>query len=376
MMECCDNDEVSLRLYQTLTGAGFANRPASPLDEMEIEYEPLLNTLEELTLASPEEMQACEDTIMADMEEWVPIDDEAQVGNEDKDLKDTDDIPAEQYEQLRAKYLDADCQTTEDVLCACIECIKLYEWDDPAGPSESFAPILYKPTFNTFQPIPESDLPTWAEIPDETPPLSLSPSPPSPLPPNPAPAQRPQINPFPPSIYKTSLLHSPSLSPTSSTPLLPFYTHQYILSLRLLHLRRRWSHLPLSDFTAELGTLSLSLSLSNASNNLSPWPPLAAWLALYYKTMHGVPRNRRFKVKSGLLKELQGVAMLRARENKAAVMEVVEARGERLVGSVWGEVRRGVQEECEGRGSLELGGLPEFTDEVVGRMSGGWSWVD
>lgn len=68
--------------------------------------------------------------------------------------------------------------------------------------------------------------------------------------------------------------------------------------------------------------------------------------------------------------------MLRARENKAAVMEVVEAKGERLVGGVWGEVRRGVQEECEGRGSLELGGLPEFTDEVVGRMSGGWSWVD
>ncbi|EMD66129.1 hypothetical protein COCSADRAFT_353171 [Bipolaris sorokiniana ND90Pr] len=366
MMECCDNDEVSLRLHQALTGAGFANHP----DEMEIEYDPLLHTLEELALASPKEMQACEDTIMADMDQWVPID-EAQVGDEEKDPKDADDIPAEQYEQLRTKYLDLDCQPTDDAPCACIERIKLYEREDPAGPSESFAPVLHKPTFSTLQSNPEFVLATWAKLLKEP---SPSPSPLRPAPINPTPAKRCPINPFPPSVYKTSLLHCPSPNPTASTPTLPFYTQEYIRSLRLLKLRRRWSHLPLSDFTTELRTLVLSLS--NASNNLTPWPPLAAWLAQYYTKMQGVPRNRRFKVKMGLLKGLEEGARIKVRESKAAVKELVGARGEKLIVGVWGMVRKGVDDECEVRGSLGLGSLPEFTDRVVGGMSGGWSWVD
>ncbi|EUC49494.1 hypothetical protein COCMIDRAFT_84610 [Bipolaris oryzae ATCC 44560] len=374
MMECYDNDEVSLRLHQALTGAGFANFPGNPPDDMEMEYEPLLNTLEELTLASPEEMQACEDTIMADMDEWVPINDEAQVGDEGKDLKDTDDISEEQYEHLRAKYLDPDCQPTDYVPCACIECIKLYEWDDPAGPSASFAPILYKPTFNFVQSIPKPVLTPRSHLLD---PRCPSPSPPSPLPTNPAPpTKRTTVNPFPPSLYKTTtLLHCPSpTTPDPSTPMLPFYTQEYIRSLRLLKLRRRWSHLPLSDFTTELATLARSLA--NPANNLATWPPLAAWLAHYYATMQGVPRNRRHRVKMGLLKGLEEVCQVRVRENKAAVEELVEAKGERLVVGVWGMVRLGVDEDCEVRGSLGLGGLREFTDEVVGRMSGGWAWVD
>ncbi|EMD94864.1 hypothetical protein COCC4DRAFT_64227 [Bipolaris maydis ATCC 48331] len=368
MMERCDHDEVSLRLHQALTGAGFTNPPANPPDEMEIEYDPLLNTLEELTLASPEEMQACEDSIMADMDQWVPID-EAQVGNEDKDLEDADDILAEQYEQLRVKYLDANSQPTDYTPCACIECIKLYEWEDPAGPTGSSAPILYKPTPSTFQPSTSATHETQTNLPNEAPPtrplpLSRQTNPPTPT-------KRRPINPFfPSSIYKTSLLHTPT--PSANTPL--FHTQEYILSLRLLKLRRRWSHLALSDFTTELGTLRRSLS--NPGLALAPWPPLAAWLAQYYAAMQGVPRNRRFRVKMGLLKGLEEVARARARESKSLVDEAVRATGESLPSGVWGLLRRGVDDECEARGCLGLARLPEFTDRVVGGMSGGWSWVD
>ena len=67
---------------------------------------------------------------------------------------------------------------------------------------------------------------------------------------------------------------------------------------------------------------------------------------------------------------------MRMEESKAAVVELLQAKGMKLAHGALCGMKRAVDEDCERRRSLLLGTIPEFTNEVVGGFSGRWSWVD
>lgn len=75
-------------------------------------------------------------------------------------------------------------------------------------------------------------------------------------------------------------------------------------------------------------------------------------------------------------KKLEAMARMRMEENKAAVAELLEARSMKPAAGVFFGVKQEVDEECEKRGSLLLGTIPEFTYDLVRGFSGRWSWVD
>jgi hypothetical protein len=92
--------------------------------------------------------------------------------------------------------------------------------------------------------------------------------------------------------------------------------------------------------------------------------------------MHGATARERVKIKSLLLKKLEAMAKMRMTENKAAVVELLEARGMKLAAGAFLGAKQEVDEDCEKRGSLLLGTIPEFTYDLVRGFSGRWSWVD
>ena len=92
--------------------------------------------------------------------------------------------------------------------------------------------------------------------------------------------------------------------------------------------------------------------------------------------MQGATARERYKTKNFLLKKLEAMAKMRMEESKAAVVELLQAKGMKLAHGALCGMKRAVDEDCERRGSLLLGSIPEFTNELVGGFSGRWSWVD
>ena len=76
------------------------------------------------------------------------------------------------------------------------------------------------------------------------------------------------------------------------------------------------------------------------------------------------------------MKKTEEMAKLRMEESKGAVLELLKARDLKAPQSTWPDVKQAVDEDCENRGSLLLGTIPEFTYEIARSMSQKWSWVD
>ncbi|KAI4922956.1 hypothetical protein J4E90_001392 [Alternaria incomplexa] len=182
------------------------------------------------------------------------------------------------------------------------------------------------------------------------------------------------VDPFTPEICKADLIRCPIPIPTPETDILVHFSTEYARSIRLLKVKYRWYHSSPSDWQKEVSTLISGIS--NASNDLEPWLPLHGWLVLYRRLMQGATARERYKTKNFLLKKLEAMAKMRMEESKAAVVELLQAKGMKLAHGALCGMKRAVDEDCERRGSLLLGTIPEFTNELVGGFSGRWSWVD
>ncbi|KAI4944351.1 hypothetical protein J4E86_009409 [Alternaria arbusti] len=182
------------------------------------------------------------------------------------------------------------------------------------------------------------------------------------------------VDPFTPEICKADLIRCPIPIPTPETDILVHFSTEYARSIRLLKVKYRWYHSSPSDWQKEVSTLISGIS--NASNDLEPWLPLHRWLVLYRRLMQGATARERYKTKNFLLKKLKAMAKMRMEESKAAVVELLQAKGMNLAHGALCGMKRAVDEDCERRGSLLLGTIPEFTNELVGGFSGRWSWVD
>ncbi|KAI4942627.1 hypothetical protein J4E91_010022 [Alternaria rosae] len=182
------------------------------------------------------------------------------------------------------------------------------------------------------------------------------------------------VDPFTPEICKGDLIRCPIPIPTPETDILAHFSEEYARSIRLLKVKYRWYHTSPSDWHREVTTLISAID--NKANGLEPWLPLHRWLALCYRLMQGATGRERYKTKNFLLKKLEAMARMRMKENKAAVVELLEAKSMKLAHGALCGVKREVDEDCERRGSLLLGTIPEFTNELVGGFSGRWSWVD
>ncbi|KAI4632675.1 hypothetical protein J4E80_000032 [Alternaria sp. BMP 0032] len=182
------------------------------------------------------------------------------------------------------------------------------------------------------------------------------------------------VDPFTPEICKADLIRCPIPIPTPETDILAHFSIEYARSTRLLKVKYRWYHSSPSDWQKEVSTLISGID--NASNDLEPWLPLHRWLVLYRRLMQGATARERYKTKNFLLKKLEAMAKMRMEESKAAVVELLQAKGMKLAHGALCGMKRAVDEDCERRGSLLLGTIPEFTNELVGGFSGRWSWVD
>ncbi|KAI4913223.1 uncharacterized protein J4E92_009846 [Alternaria infectoria] len=182
------------------------------------------------------------------------------------------------------------------------------------------------------------------------------------------------VDPFTPEICKADLIRCPISIPTPETDILAHFSTEYARSIRLLKVKYRWYHSSPSDWQKEV--ITLISGIDNASNNLEPWLPLHRWLVLYHRLMQGATARERYKTKNFLLKKLEAMAKMRMEESKAAVVELLQAKEMKLAHGALCGMKRAVDEDCERRGSLLLGTIPEFTNELVGGFSGRWSWVD
>ena len=182
------------------------------------------------------------------------------------------------------------------------------------------------------------------------------------------------VDPFTPEICKADLIRCSVPIPTPETDILAHFSTEYARSTRLLKVKYRWYHSSPSDWQKEVTTLISGID--NASKDLEPWLPLHKWLVLYRRLMQGATARERYKTKNFLLKKLEAMAKMRMEESKAAVVELLQAKGMKLAHGALCGMKRAVDEDCERRGSLLLGTIPEFTNELVGGFSGRWSWVD
>jgi hypothetical protein len=183
-----------------------------------------------------------------------------------------------------------------------------------------------------------------------------------------------EVNPFTTEVSKADLIRCPKSSPSAEVDSLDFYSKEYARSFRLFTVKQRWCHISPSDWFKEVNTLLAAID--NEANDLNPWPAFFEWLALFYGSMHGATARERVKIKGLLLKKLEAMAKMRMTENKAAVVELLEARGMKLAAGAFLGAKQEVDEDCEKRGSLLLGTIPEFTYDLVRGFSGRWSWVD
>ncbi|KNG45596.1 hypothetical protein DDE82_000449 [Stemphylium lycopersici] len=332
-------------------------------------------TLEQLTLSSPEERQAGEYTIMADMSQWVPAGGSLE-NSQYCNLNDTDETSAELYEQLRKKYLGPDYrQSIAGLDFGFEEDSENAELMTEMGIDESFEPMLYRELEEYLFHQPDSMGTRWDNVlePILTPNHLLD------LPTRPvrkatASVGDRYVNPFSPEICSADLIRCPDNAPSEDVDNLSFFSREYVRSVRLLKVKKRWYHITITDWMREVNILIHAFS--NSTNDLTPWDPLSSWFALYYVGMQNIPSNMRFKVKRALTKKMEEMAKLRMEERKAAVLELLEARNMKTPRSTWPEVKKAVDKDCEDRGSLLLGTIPDFTYEIARSMSQKWSWVD
>jgi hypothetical protein len=182
------------------------------------------------------------------------------------------------------------------------------------------------------------------------------------------------VDPFTPEVYKVDLIRCSETGPSADTDLLEYFPKEYARSIRLLKVKQRWDYTSPSDWQLEVN--ALIAAVDNKANGLEPWLPLFKWLSLFSRLMEGASARERDKTKQFLLKKLGAMAGMRMEENKATILRLLEAKSMKVTAGAFFGVKWAIDEDCEGRGSLLLGTIPEFTDELIGGLSERWSWVD
>jgi hypothetical protein len=182
------------------------------------------------------------------------------------------------------------------------------------------------------------------------------------------------VDPFTPEVYKVDLIRCSEPGFSADTDLLEYFPKEYARSIRLLKVKQRWDYTSPSDWQMEVN--ALIAAIDNKANGLEPWLPLFKWLSLFSRLMEGASASERDKTKKFLLKKLEAMAGRRMEENKASILRLLEARSMKATAGAFFGVQRAIDEDCEGRGSLLLGTIPEFTDELIEGLSERWSWVD
>ena len=183
-----------------------------------------------------------------------------------------------------------------------------------------------------------------------------------------------RVNPFTPKICKSDLIRCSEIAPSDELDSLDFFAMEYVRALRFLKVKARWFLLSPKCWMREVSLLVTAIT--KPGSKLKPWRPLAQILALYSANLGDVPTNQRHVFKRTILSRMKDMGELQVTQNKAAVSELLEARKLKMPGFTYLSVKQAIDDDCEQRGSLLLGTIPEFSNQIVRSFSQEWSWVD
>jgi hypothetical protein len=171
------------------------------------------------------------------------------------------------------------------------------------------------------------------------------------------------IHPFNDQTVKADLIRC---QPIENHDTIEIFAIEYVRGLRLLQVKRRWRQTSRGDWNKEVRLLVKAAG--NPKGDLKLWQPLADWLALWkkYET-----RDKQMMVQ--LLEQSATEVMA---ESRASMEELLAANGMAVPKRSWYDAQFGVEEDCEERGNLLLGTIPEFTQAAVQGFSSARSWTE
>jgi hypothetical protein len=163
---------------------------------------------------------------------------------------------------------------------------------------------------------------------------------------------------------RADLIRCPPLDPHQRHDNIDVFARDYVRGLRLLTVKRRWVHITSSDWIREIRLVLKAVK--NPKGDLELFEPLAEWLEDW--------RSDCFK--RGMLMDLEQKAKEVMADNREAIEDLLAANNMVVKKGSWMDAQYGVELDCEKRGSLLLGTIPEFTQHVAGGFSGKWSWTE
>ena len=183
-----------------------------------------------------------------------------------------------------------------------------------------------------------------------------------------------RFNPFTPEICKSDLIRCFETAPSDELDSLDFFAMEYVRAVRFLKVKSRWHFMPMTYWIREVSLLLTAIA--EPGSDLRLWQPLAQTLAQYNANARNIPRKQRYVFRCALLARMSDMGKLQMEANKAAVDELLATRKLKLRVGSYSAAKKAVDEDCGSRGSLLLGTIPEFSNDVFCKFSKKWSWVD
>ncbi|KAH7080947.1 hypothetical protein FB567DRAFT_595274 [Paraphoma chrysanthemicola] len=186
-----------------------------------------------------------------------------------------------------------------------------------------------------------------------------------------------------PENLKQDLLRCPNFpEPSAEYPddRLHFLAAELARCMRFSKIRTRWIRMHLCDWTHEMNLLLDAIGIPD--NGFHPWAPLSEILEDYNKSTQQAEKIKWFKPQSirGMfkrrlikrMKEMDVKIGEVKQELKGLMSESFRVSYRQAIGIVQGVVN----EDCEERGCLLFGTLPEADEDFRRKMSKSWSWTD
>ncbi|KAH7066698.1 hypothetical protein BKA63DRAFT_522989 [Paraphoma chrysanthemicola] len=150
--------------------------------------------------------------------------------------------------------------------------------------------------------------------------------------------------------------------------------------MRSVRIRTRWVKMHLCDWNHEMNVLIAAIGIPD--NGLDPWTPFSEIIEDYYDAIQQPEKMKGFKPQTfrGMFKRRLITRMKQMDVKIGGVKQELRGLMYANLGVSYQQaismVQKVVTEDCEERGSLLLGTLPEADDDFRRKMSKSWSWTD
>lgn len=179
---------------------------------------------------------------------------------------------------------------------------------------------------------------------------------------------------FTASAATAGLLRCPTIYSDSNDSRVDILAKDWARAMRMLIVKRRWRKMGIRDWVVEVKLLAQVNKKRKLDWDL--YGPFAKWLKLYQMDAQVLCHSTRAKIRNNLLRELERIANEEMAKSRLALVELVDADGMVIPNAVWKSAAQAIADDCEKRGSLTLGLIPEFSAAFRQNLSSNWSWVD